>query len=85
MKLRVKDHPQYYRDNQSYGIVHDNDKEYAEYQNKKIAQKKVQEEKARLEARLNNLESEMSELKSGINEILSFIKHGTKDPGTKNG
>lgn len=85
MKIKVQDYPQYYRDGRSGGIVHDNDTEYQEYRKKKIAQKRVQEEKHSLDTRLNNLEKEVEGLKTGINQILELLTNGTKDPTTKNG
>lgn len=85
MKMRVQDYPQYYRDNRSGGIIHDNELEYQEYRKKKIAQKRVHEEKHSLDTRLNNLEKEVEGLKTGINQILELLTNGTKDSTTKNG
>lgn len=84
MKLRAKDYPEYYRDPKTNGIIHDDDLAYQEYRKKKLAKKQELAQKQAHEARLNNLESEMKELKAGINQILELIKNGTKDAGTKN-
>jgi hypothetical protein len=85
MKARVQDYPQYYRDGRSGGIIHDNDAEYLEYKKKKMAQKRVSEQKQSLDTRLNNLEKEVEGLKTGINQILELLTNGTKDSATKNG
>lgn len=84
MKVRPEDFPEYYRDPNSNGIVHDNNAAYEEYLKKKIAQKRQVHEKQQTEARLNNLETEIGQLKCGINQILELLKHGTKNPPSEN-
>jgi len=84
MKLRAKDFPEFYRDPKTNGIVHDDDAAYQEYRKKKLTKKQEMAQKQAHETRLNNLESEVRELKSGINQILELLKNGTKDVGTKN-
>lgn len=84
MKLRAKDFPEYYRDPQTNGIVHDSNDAYQEYLKRKIAQKRQNQEKQQTEARLNNLENEISQLKCGINQILELLKDGTKNTPPEN-
>ena len=71
MKLRAKDFPEYYRDPQTNGIVHDSNDAYQEYLKRKIAQKRQNQEKQQTEARLNNLENEIND--KSILESCKFV------------
>jgi hypothetical protein len=73
-RLKVKDDPHLFRDTESNGIINTNQAEYNEYLRRKKQSKFVEEEKLLTEARLNNIESEVSELKQGINQILELLK-----------
>lgn len=73
-RLKVKDHPHLYRDLQSHGIINTNQEEYNEYISKKRRAERLEEEKLATEHRLNKIESEVSELKQGINQILEILK-----------
>jgi hypothetical protein len=82
-KVPVKDYPGYFRDEQSYGIVNDNDVEYQEYMKRKSAKQKEAEEKAFLNSRINNLENQVGQLKNGIDQILELLTNGPKNTTTK--
>lgn len=73
-RLKVKDHPHLYRDTRSNGIINANQDEYNEYLMRKRKAQQIQEEKETTENRLNKIESEVSELKHGINQILELLK-----------
>lgn len=73
-RLKVKDQPYLFRDAESNGIINTNDLEYNEYVRKKNLSKLLEEEKLSTETRLNKIESEVSELKNGINQILELLK-----------
>lgn len=73
-RLKVKDQPFLFRDTQSNGIINTDDIEYAEYLRRKRQSKILEEEKLGTETRLNKLESDVSELKDGINQILELLK-----------
>lgn len=73
-RLKVKDDPYLLRDVNSNGIINANDAEYGEYLRKKKQINALEEEKLNTEARLNKIESEVGELKQGINQILELLK-----------
>lgn len=73
-RLKVKDEPHLQRDIESNGIIHTNDVEYNEYARKKRQIKILEEERLSTEARLNKIESEVGELKQGINQILELLR-----------
>lgn len=73
-RLKVKDHPHLYRDATSNGIINANNDEYMEYLRKKRKLQQEQDEKEATENRLNKIESDVSELKHGINQILELLK-----------
>lgn len=73
-RLKVKDEPHLQRDVESNGIINTNDAEYNEYARKKRQIKILEEERLSTEARLNKIESEVGELKQGINQILELLR-----------
>jgi hypothetical protein len=73
-RLKVKDEPYLLRDVESNGIINTNDTEYKEYARKKRQSKILEEERLTTEARLNKIESEVGELKTGINQILELLR-----------
>lgn len=73
-RLKVKDEPHLLRDVESNGIINANDAEYNEYARKKRQIKILEEERLSTEARLNKIESEVGELKQGINQILELLR-----------
>lgn len=73
-RLKVKDEPHLLRDVESNGIINTNDGEYNEYARKKRQIKILEEERLTTEARLNKIESEVGDLKQGINQILELLK-----------
>lgn len=73
-RLKVKDEPHLLRDVESNGIINANDAEYNEYARKKRKIKILEEERLSTEARLNKIESEVGELKKGINQILELLR-----------
>lgn len=73
-RLKVKDDPSLVRDRQSNGILNTDDTAYNEYIKRKRLAQKLEEEKYNSEARLNNIEREVAELRQGINQILEILK-----------
>jgi hypothetical protein len=73
-RLKVKEQPFLYRDVASNGIINMDESAYTEHLRKKRLAERVQEEKFNSEARLNKLETDVLELKSGINQILELLK-----------
>jgi hypothetical protein len=73
-RLKVKDEPHLLRDVESNGIINTNDVEYNEYARKKRQIKILEEERLTTEARLNKIESEVGDLKQGINQILELLR-----------
>lgn len=73
-RLKVKDSPFLFRDEDSNGIINSDESAYVEYLKRKRTTSRLEEEKASSEARLNRIENEVSELKTGINQILELLK-----------
>lgn len=73
-RLKVKDEPHLLRDVESNGIINTNNVEYHEYARKKRQIKILEEERLTTEARLNKIESEVGDLKQGINQILELLR-----------
>lgn len=76
-KLIPTDHKGLYRDPNSNGIVNMDDEAYREYKKQKIRREKKLEIEAAREQRINKLESDVEELKDGVNQILEILKNGT--------
>ena len=73
-RLKVKDSPFLVRDELSNGIINTDTTSYEEHTRKKRLRQKLEDEKVNSEHRLNRIESEVSELKLGINQILEMLK-----------
>jgi hypothetical protein len=73
-RLKVKEDPYLFRDVDSNGIINTNDAEYNEYARKKKQIRILEEDRLNTEARLNKIESEVGELKQGINQILELLR-----------
>jgi len=74
---KVKDQNGFFRDIDSNAILNMDNTSYLKYKQEKQFAKLKREEEQRKETRLNNLESEVKQLKDGINQILELLKHGT--------
>ena len=75
---QVQDHPNLVRDLATGSVVNVDDAAYAAHlKRKSILKKKAEADKSR-EDRINKLESDVAELKSGINQILEILKHGNR-------
>jgi hypothetical protein len=75
--LKVKDQDGFYRDSSTNTIVNLDNTEYLRYKKSKEYAKIKRDEEHKREARLNNLEQDVRELKDGISKILELLKHGT--------
>lgn len=75
--VQVKDQSGLFRDSSSNAIVNLDETNYIKYKKSKEYAKLKQDEEQRKEARLNNLEQDVKELKDGISKILELLKHGT--------
>lgn len=73
-RLRVKDAPFLYRDSDSNGIINTDEGAYSEHIKKKRAAEDARLEKERTNQKLQQLEHEIVELKSGISQILDILK-----------
>lgn len=74
-RLKVKDNPGLQRDVKSNGILNTDDNAYKQYLLNKSKNKKIEEEKRNTQERINNLENELKQLKTGIAQILELLKH----------
>lgn len=72
----VKDNENLYRDENNRAIINVDDVSYQNYKKTKEFLKRKHLEEQQKESRLNNLEKEVSQLKSGINQILDILKNG---------
>ena len=72
--LQVEDNPGLVRDAGSNSILNVDTNAYdAHKRNRRLAQAKLEKEHAQ-ESRINKLENDVSELKSGISQILEMLK-----------
>lgn len=71
---KVNDNPGLLRDLSSNGILNVDDTAYNNHRrNKRLAKEKLEKEQSQ-ETRINKLENDVSELKSGISQILEILK-----------
>jgi hypothetical protein len=72
--VKVKDHPSLVRDMNSYGVVNVDQAKYNAHllQKQAVAQQRTKEQMH--EEKINKLENDVSELKAGLNEILSILR-----------
>jgi len=74
-KVKIKDNPNLERDVNSNGILNIDDSAYRQHLANKQKQKLLEVQKRNAEERINNLENELKELKTGIAQILELLKH----------
>lgn len=72
----VKDHENLIRDEETQAIINVDDVAYQNHKKTKEFLRRKHLEEKRQEARLNNLEKEVSQLKDGIGQILDILKNG---------
>jgi hypothetical protein len=75
-KLIATDKDGFYRDLETGGLVNMSQKDYAEFQKRKVIKKELMQQEKTKEERINKLENDVSELKSGISQILEILKNG---------
>lgn len=73
--VKVQDNPGLMRDSSSNGIINVDDKAYETHKKRKRQTKAQVEKEKQIDDRINNLESEIKSLKTGIDQILSILKH----------
>lgn len=74
--LQVENNPGLVRDTKTNSILNvDNNAYEAHKRNKRLAKAKLEKEQSQ-EQRINKLENDVSELKSGISQILEILKNG---------
>jgi hypothetical protein len=74
--LKVKDAPGLYRDPNSNAILNLDQDAFTEYKKHKKAAEEQKNRKAQMESRLNTLEKEVRELKTGMDKILEILTNG---------
>ncbi len=72
-RLKVKDSP-YCRDSFSNGIINTDRQAYEEHMKRRQKLQQLEREEELQKRRINKLEQDVSELKSGINQILELLK-----------
>lgn len=73
-RLKVKEDPNLCRDVSTNGIVNTNKLAYEEHMKKRQKLQQIEREEEAQKRRINKLEQDVSELKSGINQILELLK-----------
>lgn len=74
--LKVDKEDNMYRDAESNAIINADNSAHQQYKKNKEFLRNRQIEERQKEARLNKLESEVSSLKQGIDQILDILKNG---------
>ena len=67
MKLRVKENPSLYRDSFSKGIISEDHDAYQKY----LKEKNLRDKNSKFESEINNMKSDINEIKSLLRELLN--------------
>lgn len=73
--VKVQDNPGLMRDSNSNGIVNVDESAYTNHKKRKRQTKAQVEKEKATNDRINSLESQVKELKTGIDQILQILKH----------
>ena len=74
-KVLTTDREGLYKDPETGSVINLNDKEYQKFQQQKLIKNAKQQREKDKEIRLNNLEQELKDLKTGINKILEILNN----------